>query len=138
LKKVLTQSRLNYLVQRVQILLRTKGYGASTSIVVDIRDFFNKIKSIRKITEIKAPSEIETVRRGDGIVLEWYKSYQENQSFDCLTVYFDGSGKVHFRANYESLDIDVEQTLQLNEDFPHLIMTHLSQFKRPIIKKRYK
>jgi hypothetical protein len=106
--------------------------------VVDIVEFFNKIKSINKITEIKNPSEVEFLKRSDGIVLEWYKSYQENQSFDCLTIHFDGSGKIYFRANYESLDIDVEQYLQLNEDFPHLIVTHLNQFKRPIIKKRYK
>ncbi|MDD3412617.1 MAG: hypothetical protein PHY47_01320 [Lachnospiraceae bacterium] len=106
-------------------------------VLVDINEFFNKVKSIEKTVNLPAPDEIEIIPTENMIYFEWYKT-KEPSYLDVLRLEFNGTTKVKLIANYESLSIDINQSLPLDEDFPELILTHLRQFKRPTKKKRYK
>ena len=119
------------------MLLRMKEVFDATLILVDINEFFSKLKSIEKTVNLPAPDEIE-IRAAENVVFfEWYKS-KEPSFLDILKLEFNGTTKIRLVANYETLGIDIDQTLPLDEDFPELILTHLKQFKRPTKKKRYK
>lgn len=133
---MLTQSRLNNIIQRTVILLNYKSLELPL-ILVDVKEFFNKLKSVEKITQIPEPNEVDLNLYQRSIYFEWYE-VQPDHTFDYVRIEFDGSSKVKLVADYESKDIDIEQRLPLDEDFPELILTHLRQFKKPIKKKRYK
>jgi hypothetical protein len=134
---VLTQSKLNNVLQRSVILLNIKELISAPFILVDINEFFNKLKSIEKTTCLPAPDEIGVDPRENVIYFEWYKTTAPSY-IDILRLDFDGSQRVRLLANYETLDIEIDQSLPLDEDFPELILTHLKQYKRPTKKKRYK
>lgn len=133
---MLTQSKLNNIIQRTVILLNYQSLEAPL-ILVDVKEFFNKLKSVEKITQIPEPNEVDINLYDRCIYFEWYE-VQKDSTFDYVRMEFDGSSKVKLVADYESKEIDIEQSLPLDEDFPELILTHLRQFKKPIKKKRYK
>lgn len=133
---MLTQSRLNNIIQRTVILLNYRSLEAPL-ILVDVKEFFNKLKSVEKITQIPEPNDVEINIYKRCIYFEWYE-VQPDETFDYVSIEFDGSSKVKLIADYESKQIDIEQRLPLDEDFPELILTHLRRFKKPIKKKRYK
>lgn len=109
----------------------------TSEILVDIKEFFNKLKSLEKITQIPCPNEVDVDKCGRSIYFEWYRVI-EPPHIETLKIDFNGSSQVKLTADYESLGIDIEQNLPINEDFPELILTHLKRFKTPIKKKRYK
>lgn len=133
---MLTQSRLNNIIQRTVILLNYKSLEAPL-ILVDVKEFFNKLKSIDKITDIPEPNEVEINPHARIIYFEWYE-VQKDRTFDYVRIEFDGSSGVRLITDYENRSIDIDQYLPFDEDFPELILTHLRQFKKPIKKKRYK
>lgn len=134
---MLTQSKLNNTIQRCMILSDVKDLELSSEILVDIKEFFNRLKSIEKIIQIPCPKEVDIDTGNGSIFFEWHKVVEPTY-LDLLRIEFNGHSSVNLVANYESLDIDITQTLPIDEDFPQLILTHLKQFKTPIKKKRYK
>lgn len=134
---MLTQSKLNNVLQRSVMLLRMREIPNATYVMLDINEFFNKLKSIEKTTSLPGPQEIGIVPHDNTIYFEWYQTTAPS-FLDLLRLEFDGTTRVQLIATYETLNIDISQSLPLNEDFPELVLTHLKQFKRPTKKKRYK
>ena len=119
------------------MLLKMREMFDASFILVDINEFFNRLKSIEKTINIPAPDEID-IRASENVVFfEWYKT-TEPSFIDILKLEFNGTNKIRLVASYETLGIDINQNLPLDEDFPELILTHLKQFKKSTKKKRYK
>jgi hypothetical protein len=119
------------------MLLNMREIPNATYVMLDINEFFNKLKSIEKTTSLPEPQEIGILAQENTIFFEWYQCTAPSH-LDLLRLEFDGSTDVKLIADYETLNIDITQSLPLNEDFPELVLTHLKQFKRPTKKKRYK
>lgn len=132
-----TQSLLNNLLERIRILTRLYPGSVTPKTRADIDHFFSKLKATEKITEIPLPDSVEPDRVIQGVKMDWSKVNHEGQ-LDIVVLEFHGDSGVHLIANYESLDIDVEQRIPFNEEFPELVLTHLKHFKRKIVKKKYK
>lgn len=134
---MLTQSGLNGLIERVDILLDVHNIKLCSKIMLDMKDFFHRLRNIEKVTNMPKPLEIEFDRSKNEIQLEWYK-ITEYKKFDYLKIGFPGNQKVNLTADYGSLEIDIKQCVPFSEDFAELILAHLKQFRSPIKKKRYK
>ncbi len=135
---MLTQTGLNNLIHRVDILLNTHNYNSAHSLVMlDVKEFFHKLKNIEKIINIPKPLEVEFDRTTNELFMEWYQ-ITEYKKFDYLKIGFLGDQKIKLTADYGSLEIDIKQNVPFSEDFAELILAHLKQFRSPIKKKRYK
>ena len=122
-----TQSKLNNALERCRILLRMSQLIPPET-YVNITTFFNKICSLEKITNILTPISIEPTDDKRGIMFEWIK-INPDKTIDTLDVTFQKKPIIKLKANYESLDIDIENEIELNDEFHEHAIVHLRHFK---------
>ena len=134
---MLTQTKLNSILERTDILLKFYNSYVESCIALDVRDFFHRLTSTEKTTKIPTPTEVSYCPYKKVLCLEWYK-VGSSKKFDYLCLEFEGDQKVKLLADYESLQIDIVQNIPFGDDFPELILAHLKLFKSSIKKKRYK
>lgn len=133
---MLTQSELNFLLERAKIITFMHGINKRTLLLVDLEKFFYELRIAEKVNAIPVPIEMDMGNDGS-LFIEWFE-VRNNKDHDFLRIEFHGDQKIKLIAEYTELEIEIEQRLDFNEDFADLVFTHLRKFKRKIKKKRYK
>lgn len=131
----LTQTALNNCLERCSILKRM-NHCMTDATIMNIKNFFTKIRSLEKISSIMQPIEIEYDIRKEAIVFSWLKTV--DNYVDMLDIYFREDNYVEIDAVYESLDMDINHNYPYDDEFHEQIVVHLKHFKNNKRKKRYK
>lgn len=132
----LTQTELNNCFQRCEIL-KKMHHHITGDVILNIKNFFTKIRSLEKISNLSSPIEVEVDDNKQSVVFSWLKVNEESQ-IDTLDIYFTKEEAVLLEANYESKDIDISLKIPFDEDFHERIVVHLRHFKNKKRKKKYK
>jgi hypothetical protein len=133
---MITQSNHNTILERVKILTHLNELDNVPNIVLDVADFFHKIKSFDEYESMSTPDNIHADTLDNTIIFDWSKI--ENINVNSLTISFSGDHYINIEAAYPEMDILVKNKFPLNEDMANFVTTHLNNFKQPLKKKRYK
>ena len=130
-----TQSELNNLITKIQILRILYPNRLSESIISDIELFFNKIKYPSHLSLIPIVEEIEINKNEKTLSLEWYQTTEAN-TFEYLELIFSGNGSFSLKTDIALTN--AEKEYNLNKNFELEIKKCLSKFMKMKKKKRYK
>jgi hypothetical protein len=133
---MITQSNHNTILERVKILTHLNELDNIPNILLDVADFFHKIKSFDEYESMSTPDSITAENFENVISFDWIKI--ENSNVNTLTISFLGDHHINIEAQYPEMDIIVKNKFPLNEDMANFVTTHLNNFKQPLKKKRYK
>lgn len=134
----LTQTELNNCFERCRILKNLNIHRITDKTMVNIKNFFTKVRSLEKISSIMEPLEIEFDRKKDTIVFSWFNIDKETEKIDMLDLHFSEQDHLELKANYESLDINIDDRIPYDDEFHEKVIVHLKHFKNKKRKKRYK
>ena len=134
---MLTQTALNSSLERCRILQRTHPHDVDIHTLLNIRNFFTKIRSLGKTNCIAKPTDIEPNSEHRGIQFDWVKVTPEGQ-VDTLEIIFTPEDYFIVNADYPSLETDIHINITMNEDFHERIIVHLRHFTVEKKGKRYK
>lgn len=134
---MITQTELNTIIERANILADLYELADKTLIIVDIQDFFYKIKSLDYLESLSFPTDMGVCPYQNLIHIEWIAISSDFKTNE-LKIEFKGNQKVNLFADYESFNLTIDQEVPLNDDFPNIIVSHLQNFKQTTKKKKYK
>lgn len=124
------------ILERVKIITHLNGLDNVPNILLDVSDFFHKIKSFDEYESMSVPDGIVAENYENIITFDWTKI--ENKNVNTLSISFSGDKTINIEASYPEMDIIVKNNFPLNDDMANFVTTHLNNFKQPLKKKRYK
>lgn len=134
----LTQTELNNCFERCYILKNFNIHRITNRTIVNIKNFFTKVRSLEKISSIMEPIEIEYDRTKDTIVFSWMNIDEDTQKVDMLDLHFSEKDYLELQADYGTLDINIKDNIPYDDEFHEKVIVHLRHFKNKKRKKRYK
>lgn len=134
---MITQTELNTIIERARILTQLYNLNEMSHIILDIQEFFYKIKSLDDLESTSNPSAIGACPYENYVYIEWENS-PDNIHLDELRVEFHGNQAVKLSAEYSSFNLSIKSEIPIDDDFANIMVSHLQNFKQPIKKKKYK